>query len=89
MNVRTARHATTSFRYFVTRDGWNPSQPLTRSALESAPFLTVPGNNQQPPANVSHPGTLPNKSGRHIILSVWDIADTGNAFYQCADVNFS
>jgi predicted carbohydrate-binding protein with CBM5 and CBM33 domain len=84
----TARHATTSFRYFVTRDGYNPSQPLTRSALEATPFLTVNGNNQQPPSDVSHPATLPNKSGRHLILSVWDIADTGNAFYQCADVDF-
>jgi len=84
----TARHATTSFRYFVTRDGYSPSQPLTRSALESTPFLTVNGGGQQPPADVAHTGSLPNKSGRHLILSVWDIADTGNAFYQCADVNF-
>ncbi|MCT2587376.1 lytic polysaccharide monooxygenase [Actinophytocola sp. S1-96] len=84
----TARHVTTSFRYFVTRDGWDPGQPLTRAALEPEPFLYVDGQNQQPPADVSHSGTLPNKSGRHLILSVWDIADTGNAFYQCADVEF-
>ena len=25
----TAAHATTSFRYFVTKNGWNPSRPLT------------------------------------------------------------
>lgn len=84
----TARHATTSFRYFVTRDGYDPAQPLTRADLEPAPFLEVPGHGQQPPENPAHTGTLPNKSGKHLILSVWDIADTANAFYQCADVNF-
>ncbi|GLW66614.1 chitin-binding protein [Actinomadura rubrobrunea] len=84
----TAAHATTSFRYFITRDGWNPSQPLTRAALESTPFLQQDYGGQRPPSTVSHTGRLPNKSGRHLILAVWDIADTGNAFYQCADVDF-
>ena len=35
-------------------------------------------------------GQLPSgKSGRHLIYAVWDIADTSNAFYSCADVTFS
>jgi predicted carbohydrate-binding protein with CBM5 and CBM33 domain len=84
----TAAHATTSFEYFVTRDGWNPAQPLTRAALESQPFLKVPFNGQRPPTQVSHSGTLPAKSGRHLILAVWTIEDTPNAFYQCSDVQF-
>ncbi|WP_158879972.1 lytic polysaccharide monooxygenase auxiliary activity family 9 protein [Amycolatopsis anabasis] len=85
----TAAHATTSFRYFVTRDGWNPAAPLTRAQLEATPFLTVPFNGQRPPNTVKHSGTLPaGKSGRHLILAVWDIADTGNAFYSCDDVQF-
>ncbi|WP_067814454.1 lytic polysaccharide monooxygenase auxiliary activity family 9 protein [Actinomadura kijaniata] len=84
----TAPHATTSFRYFVTRDGWSPSQRLTRAALESQPFLRRDYGGQRPPSTVSHPGTLPAKRGRHLILAVWDIADTANAFYSCADVNF-
>jgi chitin-binding protein len=86
----TAAHATTSFRYFVTRNGWNQAAPLTRAALEPAPFHAVPYNSQRPPWTLSHSGNLPTgKSGRHMILAVWDIADTGNAFYACSDVNFS
>jgi predicted carbohydrate-binding protein with CBM5 and CBM33 domain len=86
----TAAHATTSFRYFVTKNGWNPSQPLTRAALDPAPFLTVPFNGARPPMTVTHSGKLPSgKTGRHLILAVWDIADTTNAFYSCSDVNFS
>ncbi|MFJ1746073.1 lytic polysaccharide monooxygenase [Streptomyces sp. NPDC088116] len=84
----TASHATTDFKYYITRSGWNPSQPLTRSALDSQPFLTVPYNGQRPPSTLSHSGTLPSKSGRHMIVAVWTIADTSNAFYSCSDVQF-
>ena len=84
----TASHATTDFKYYVTKQGWNQTAPLTRSALELTPFLTVPFNNARPPSTVSHSGTLPNRTGRHMILAVWTIADTGNAFYQCSDVQF-
>lgn len=27
------------------------------------------------------------RNGYHLILAVWEIADTGNAFYQVIDVN--
>ncbi|MEU0278003.1 lytic polysaccharide monooxygenase [Streptomyces sp. NPDC088147] len=84
----TARHATTDFKYYITKNGWNSNAPVTRAALDSQPFLTVPYNNQQPPATLSHSGTLPSKSGRHLIVAVWTIADTGNAFYACSDVQF-
>lgn len=85
----TAAHATTSFRYFVTKDGWDPNQPLTRAALESDPFVSIDYGGEQPPFDYSHTDALPaDKSGRHMIFAVWDIADTGNAFYACSDVNF-
>lgn len=85
----TARHATTDFRYYITKNGWDPTKPLTRAALESQPFMTVPYGGQQPPDSLTQQGTIPTqKTGRHIILSVWNIADTGNAFYACSDVQF-
>ncbi|MFE8935946.1 lytic polysaccharide monooxygenase [Streptomyces sp. NPDC007872] len=84
----TARHATTDFRYYVTKDGWDPTKPLTRADLDPQPFLTVPFGGRQPTATVSHTGVLPQKSGRHLILGVWTVADTGNAFYACSDVRF-
>ncbi|GAA1677455.1 lytic polysaccharide monooxygenase [Kribbella yunnanensis] len=84
----TASHSTTDFRYYVTKNGWNQNAPLTRGALELNPFLTVPYSGR-PPSDLAHSGNLPSgKSGRHMILAVWTIADTGNAFYQCSDVNF-
>ncbi|MFJ2902819.1 lytic polysaccharide monooxygenase [Streptomyces sp. NPDC087212] len=85
----TAMHATTDFRYYVTKPGWNQNHTLARSDLNTTPFLTVPYNGQRPPATLSHSGTLPTGlSGHHVILAVWTIADTANAFYACSDVTF-
>lgn len=85
----TARHATTDFEYFITKNGWDDSKPLTRADLEPQPFMTVPYGGQQPPGTVSQQGTIPTqKTGHHMILAVWNIADTGNAFYACSDVSF-
>ncbi|MEU1008385.1 lytic polysaccharide monooxygenase [Streptomyces sp. NPDC088810] len=85
----TAMHATTDFKYYVTKPGWNQNHNLARSDLNLTPFLTVPYNGQRPPATLSHSGTLPSGlSGHHVILAVWTIADTGNAFYACSDVTF-
>ncbi|MFE4689919.1 lytic polysaccharide monooxygenase [Streptomyces sp. NPDC056749] len=85
----TARHSTSDFRYYITKNGWDSSKPLTRAALESQPFMTVPYGNQQPPATLTHQGSMPTqKSGKHIVLAVWNVADTTNAFYACSDVQF-
>ncbi|MFI2300465.1 lytic polysaccharide monooxygenase [Actinacidiphila glaucinigra] len=84
----TASHATSDFRYYITKQGFDPSRPLTRSALTLTPFLTVDYNGARPPATVTHQGTMPSRTGRHIILAVWSVADTGNAFYACSDVQF-
>lgn len=85
----TAMHATTDFKYYVTKTGWNQNHNLARSDLNTTPFLTVPYNGQRPPSTLSHSGTLPTGlSGHHVILAVWTIADTSNAFYACSDVTF-
>jgi chitin-binding protein len=85
----SAQHRTTDFRYYITNASYDPAQPLTRADLRPEPFLTVPMNGAQPGPTVSHQGTVPaGLSGRHLILAVWNIADTGNAFYACSDVVF-
>ncbi|MFI6081473.1 lytic polysaccharide monooxygenase [Streptomyces sp. NPDC051217] len=85
----TARHSTSDFRYYITKNGWDPTKPLTRAALDPQPFMTVPYGNQQPPATLVHQGSMPGgKTGKHIVLAVWNVADTTNAFYACSDVKF-
>ncbi|MBO0651559.1 lytic polysaccharide monooxygenase [Streptomyces triculaminicus] len=85
----TARHATTDFRYYLTNSTYDPQRPLTRADLATQPFLTVPYGGRVPDATVSHQGTLPaGRTGKQLIVAVWTIADTGNAFYACSDVQF-
>ncbi|AOS63069.1 lytic polysaccharide monooxygenase auxiliary activity family 9 protein [Actinoalloteichus hymeniacidonis] len=79
---------------YITKDGWDPNQPLRWSDLESVPFDEV----TNPPIDGSGPhgaeytwrGQLPSgKSGKHLIYSIWQRSDSAEAFYNCSDVVFS
>jgi len=76
------------FEFFVTRNGYNPTQPLRWADLEATPFLRV----DQPVAQngfYTVTGRLPAKSGRHLIYAIWQRTDSPEAFYSCSDVNFN
>ncbi|MBD8497404.1 lytic polysaccharide monooxygenase [Paenibacillus arenosi] len=82
----TANHATTDWKYYITKPNWNPNQPLKRSDLEL--FCTFTDGGAKPPKTVSHTCNVPtDRSGYHLILGTWDVHDTANAFYQVIDVN--
>ncbi|MEK8029196.1 lytic polysaccharide monooxygenase [Ideonella sp. DXS29W] len=84
----TANHVTRNWRYYITKQGWNPSQKLTRASFETAPFCTVDGGMRQPPMQVTHNCNVPSRTGYQIILGVWEIGDTSNSFYNVIDVKF-
>ncbi|MFE0702237.1 lytic polysaccharide monooxygenase [Streptomyces sp. NPDC058872] len=67
----TARHATDNWQYFI-------------GGQKIAEF---DGHGAQPPAELSHQVDFGSFTGRQKVLAVWNIADTGNAFYACIDVN--
>jgi chitin-binding protein len=88
-----AKHPGTFYLY-ITRDSWSPTRPLAWSDLEPTPFSQVTN-----PQSIGGPGTndgrytwtatLPaNKSGRHLIYSVWSRSDSTETFYGCSDVVF-
>ncbi len=68
----TARHRTRDYEYFV----------------DGRKVATFSGNNQMPPANVSHTINL-GSAGNHKVLAIWNIGDTAMAFYSCIDVRSS
>jgi chitin-binding protein len=82
-----------TFSLYITKDGWDPTKPLTWADMETVPFSTVTN-----PPSVGNPGsvdsyyywnaTLPNKTGYHIIYSVWARSDSSETFYGCSDVVF-
>ncbi|EOO21201.1 lytic polysaccharide monooxygenase [Bacillus cereus] len=78
----TAPHSTKEWKYYITKKDWNPNMPLTRSSLDLVPFYV------KNDGTVTHEANVPtDRSGYHLILAVWEIADTGNVFYQVIDVN--
>ncbi|MFF5921523.1 lytic polysaccharide monooxygenase [Streptomyces flavochromogenes] len=76
-----------SFALYVTKDGYDPSKPLKWSDLEEKPFATVTDPRMESGDYVFQ-GTVPNKSGRHLIYSIWQRSDSPEAFYTCSDVVF-
>ncbi|MFC9297316.1 lytic polysaccharide monooxygenase [Streptomyces sp. NPDC057011] len=76
-----------SFELYVTKDGYDPSKPLKWSDLEPAPFAKVTDPGMQN-GDYVFTGTVPNKSGRHLIYSIWQRSDSPEAFYTCSDVVF-
>jgi chitin-binding protein len=76
-----------SFELYITKDGYDPSKPLKWSDLEPAPFAKVTDPKLENGEYVFD-GKVPDKSGRHLIYSVWQRSDSPEAFYTCSDVVF-
>lgn len=85
----TAPHKTTNWRYYMTKQNWDPNKPLTRDQFDLTPFCTINGNNQAPAITQPMNCNVPERTGYQVIYAVWEIADTANTFYQAIDVDFA
>lgn len=97
----SAPHSTEDMLFYITPDGWDPTQPLT---WETFDFVDEPGNPNDPVDPFCRltdvtletlPGLgegyrmvcpLPTRTGRHVIYHVWQRDDSPEAFYGCIDV---
>ncbi|GKU79106.1 lytic polysaccharide monooxygenase [Paenibacillus sp. L3-i20] len=82
-------HATTSWKYYMTKQNWDPNAPLSRASFDLTPFCSVSSGGAQPGGSYSDTCNIPSRTGYQVILAVWEIYDTNNAFYNVIDVNFS
>ncbi|WP_325524571.1 lytic polysaccharide monooxygenase [Lentzea sp.] len=76
-----------SFRFYATRAGYSPARPLRWADLEQ--FLTVPS---PPLVNGAYEFKvqLPkDRTGRHLIYTVWQNTDTPDTYYSCTDVEIA
>ncbi|WP_449064082.1 lytic polysaccharide monooxygenase auxiliary activity family 9 protein [Planomonospora algeriensis] len=81
----TAPHANSNFEFYITKPGWNPTQPLRWSDLEHIRTF----NNQNPTTYTNWTINLPQRSGRALIYSIWQrVVGSEEAFYTCSDVDF-
>lgn len=92
----TMSHTSASWRFFITKADWNQSEALTRAAFDlensicNPEPISVSGINPPTKENIEFKCYIPtDREGYHVILAIWDVADTNNAFYQVIDVNLS
>ncbi|MCP8897900.1 lytic polysaccharide monooxygenase [Gilvimarinus xylanilyticus] len=81
----SAAHATEYYRYYITKPGYDPLQPLGWDDLELLKETPPEAAEFYP----SHTVSLPQRSGRHVVYAVWQRSDSPEAFYACVDVVFN
>ncbi|WP_137993368.1 lytic polysaccharide monooxygenase auxiliary activity family 9 protein [Streptomyces vilmorinianum] len=83
----TAPHSGTMTVY-VTKEGFDPTQPLKWSDLDATPVATYATTRTATDGFYAFTGNLPARTGRHIVYKVWQRNDSPEAFYSCSDVTF-
>jgi lytic cellulose monooxygenase (C4-dehydrogenating) len=81
-----AFHGGDYYRVYITRQGFNPvTQQLRWSDLELVTSVgrTPPQNNTVIPVNAG------NRTGRHIVYTIWQASHMDQSYYFCSDVNFT
>ncbi|MER5311077.1 lytic polysaccharide monooxygenase [Streptomyces sp. NPDC002773] len=83
----TAAHSGTMTVY-VTKPGFDPTQPLKWSDLDQTPVAVYNTTRTATDGYYTFTGNLPARTGRHIVYKVWQRHDSPEAFYSCSDVTF-
>lgn len=93
----SAAHVTRRWNYFITKQGWDPQKALARDQFDPDPFYFAQinlkpfwehGDAMVPSNPTTHAVPLPLREGYHVLLAVWEVANTENAFYQVLDLDF-
>ncbi|MET9972462.1 lytic polysaccharide monooxygenase, partial [Streptomyces sp. NPDC006356] len=85
--VSTIPH-TGTFKLYLTKPGYDPAKPLSWSDLPEKPFAEV-----KDPALTNGAyrikATLPSdRTGRHVLYTIWQNSSTPDTYYSCSDVEF-
>ncbi|MGE6226631.1 lytic polysaccharide monooxygenase [Paenibacillus chitinolyticus] len=83
-----AAHATTTFKYFITKPGWNPNAPLTRASFDLTPFCQVDLNGASPSNYYTTNCNVPERTGYHVILAIWEVSGAPTAYVNVTDADF-
>ncbi|MFC9792330.1 lytic polysaccharide monooxygenase [Streptomyces sp. NPDC127584] len=83
----TAAHSGTMTVY-ITKQGFDPTQPLKWSDLDATPVAVHNTARTATDGFYNFTGNLPARTGRHIVYKVWQRNDSPEAFYSCSDVTF-
>lgn len=79
------------FDVYVTKEGFDPTQPLAWADLELVDSVTDPPDTGGPGGDNYYywDVTLPDdRTGRHVVFTHWVRSDSSENFYSCSDVEF-
>ncbi|MFV9997814.1 MAG: lytic polysaccharide monooxygenase [Arsenophonus endosymbiont of Dermacentor nuttalli] len=83
----TPPHKTEKWQFFITKQDWDPNAPLTRASFDLKPFCErFDGGAMLDKDQIYFDYDVPQRTSYQVILGVWSITDTANAFYQVVDV---
>ncbi|MBL1107702.1 lytic polysaccharide monooxygenase [Streptomyces sp. 5-8] len=83
----TAPHKGT-FNVYLTKPGYDPARPPAWSDLDLEHPVATATDPVASGGFYTFSGTLPERSGRHLLYAVWQRSDSPEAFYSCSDVDF-
>ncbi|MFF8386278.1 lytic polysaccharide monooxygenase auxiliary activity family 9 protein [Streptomyces kanasensis] len=84
----TAAHPGTMTVY-ITKEGYDPTKPLKWSDLDEKPVAVANVARTAPSGWYEFGGTLPDRTGRHLLYKIWQRNDSPEAFYSCSDVTYA
>ncbi|GEC06677.1 chitin-binding protein [Streptomyces spinoverrucosus] len=83
----TAPHKGT-FTVYLTKPGYDPAQPLGWDDLDLANPVATATDPAASGGFYTFSGSLPERSGKHVLYAIWQRSDSPEAFYSCSDVTF-
>ncbi|WP_454321059.1 lytic polysaccharide monooxygenase [Streptomyces phaeoluteigriseus] len=85
--VSTIPH-TGTFEFFLTKPGYDPSRPLTWDDLPERPFAQVKDPALRDGAYRLTAELPADRTGHHVLYTVWRNSSTPDTYYSCSDVVF-
>ncbi|MFE9834530.1 lytic polysaccharide monooxygenase [Streptomyces sp. NPDC005551] len=73
----------------MTKPGYDPAKPLTWSDLPTRPFATATDPSLVKGAYRIAAKLPADRSGRHVLFTVWQDSSTADTYYSCSDVVFA
>lgn len=82
----TSPHEPSSFAVYITKQGYDPAQPLRWEDLEPVSYTVPPYLEGR---NFRFTVDLPPRAGRHVLYAIWQRDDpAGEAFFSASDIDF-
>ncbi|MDX2546626.1 lytic polysaccharide monooxygenase auxiliary activity family 9 protein [Streptomyces sp. WI04-05B] len=88
MTYRSTIPHTGTFKMFLTKPGYDPSGPLKWSDLPDRPFAEVKDPTLTGDAYRIEMTLPSDRTGRHVLYTIWQNSSTPDTYYSCSDVVF-